>query len=66
MKHVLKIVHIQRILSDGSQVHDIRLGNVILEAVTLKDADSLAEKLAAAIEAHTSEQVHVAYETVEA
>jgi hypothetical protein len=49
---------IERKLTDGSEVYDVVVGGWgVLPAVTHKDAVSLADKLSAAIEAHTNEIV---------
>lgn len=45
----------RRILTDGSPVFDVRLGGIILAAVTEKDAFALADKIECAINAHTTD-----------
>ncbi len=41
-----------RILTDGSRVYDVHVGNVVMHCVSLDDAYDLAEKIKAAIEEH--------------
>lgn len=48
---------IERKLTDGSEVYDVLVGSLYLPAVTRADADALADKMSAAIEAHTNEIV---------
>lgn len=48
-------ITIQKIaLSDGSHVYDVRVGALTLHAVTEADAYALAERLADAINKHTT------------
>jgi hypothetical protein len=55
MKIVSQII--ERKLSDGSSVFDVAIGSLLLPAITEKDAAQLADKIEAAIEAHTNETV---------
>ncbi len=46
---------IERQLSDGSLVYDVRIGGIVLTAVTERDANHLVDKLARAIDDHSTE-----------
>ena len=46
-------------LSDGSMVYDVTLGGIVLHAVTEDDAYALADKIVAAIEAHSTDVASV-------
>lgn len=49
---------IERKLTDGSEVYEVLVGGLLLRAVTQRDAEALADKLSAAIDAHTNETVN--------
>ena len=53
MEHRVNIV--ERTLSDDSKVYDVVFGNVLLPAVTLRDAESMAYQIAAAINNHSND-----------
>lgn len=46
-------------LSDGSSVFDVSIGSVVLAAVTERDAEQLADKIAEAVREHTNEDTQV-------
>lgn len=48
-------------LSDGSEVCNVCLGDLVLHAVSERDAIALVDKLKAAIAAHAVDEVIVAY-----
>ena len=48
-------------LGDGSQVHNVSIGGVLLHTVSEADASALVGKLRDAIGQHTLERVLVAY-----
>lgn len=48
-------------LSDGSEVCNVCIGGVVLNAVSERDAIALVDKLAAAIRSHTVDEVTIAY-----
>lgn len=48
-----------KLLSDGSQVFDVRIGERVWPAVSQHDAEAMAEKIRAAIVAHTNLTVGV-------
>lgn len=59
MEHKVHIV--ERTLSDGSKVHDVVFGDVLLPAVTERDAAELAQKIQFAVHDHTNESVEIVW-----
>lgn len=53
---------VPEILSDGSKVFNIHIGDVKLHAVTEDDAGTLAENFAELIEDHTNDTAGVVYQ----
>jgi hypothetical protein len=49
------------VLGDGSEVYNVRIGGLLLHALTEENALQLADKLRDAIGLHTLERVQVAY-----
>jgi len=47
----------ERKLSDGSEVYDVSFAGVVFPAITHEDAVAFADKVSAAIDAHTNEVV---------
>lgn len=54
MTHHIRVE--QEILSDGSDVYNVRFSDIKLAAVTEHDANLLADKIAAAINEHTNDE----------
>lgn len=52
---------VEETLSDGSKVYNVEFGDVHFPCVTENDANTLAEKLADAIEEHTTTTAGVMY-----
>lgn len=50
----ISIFVIPKVLSDGSKVYDVKLGDTVLNAVTETEADELATKMMDAINVHTN------------
>lgn len=53
MTHKVNIV--EQTLSDGSKAYDVVFGDVVMPAVTLRDAESMAYAIAAAINNHSND-----------
>lgn len=58
--HVIRVV--AETLSDGSEVFNVHFGNIVLHAVTDRDAVALSNRLFEAIDLHTVDAVAVSYE----
>lgn len=55
---------VERPLSDGSFVYDVRMRETVLHAITENDAEELATAIRLAINRHTTEIADIKYETV--
>jgi hypothetical protein len=56
-EHILSVV--RETLSDGSEVFNVHLGNIRLPAIDEREARKLAEKIADAINEHTTQSADV-------
>lgn len=56
---LIKIRVVAERLTDGSYVHDVHLGNLVLHAVSHHDAYTLADKIAHAIDDYTVDAAEV-------
>lgn len=54
---MIKIRVIEEMLSDGSLVYNVRIGDLVLPAVSEQDSYDLADKIDSAIRAHTNEEL---------
>lgn len=54
---MIKIRVIEETLSDGSLAYNVRIGDIVLPAVSEQDSYDLVDKLESAIRAHTNEQL---------